>query len=274
LAHVTEDAQSADQNNYTIPSVYLKSGWPYYLVVENSHGSDASAISAITGGGTWTSRSTVQFNGTLNRVSIWSCIPTADYVGTINVAFGGVTQTGMCSSISLGTGVDTTTNHGVVQQATGTGNSTTPLATLSAFGSSDNVGFLGVGVNNNSAMGPVTAATSEISDLGAATPEKQGAFFSYNDTTLDCTVTTGQWGACGLELKADTSPVWIPAGQYYMGIQCNGGTALFFRKINWSEVSSLYIHSTGGLIFSKEAPTAGSGLGTHPLFGFTRRVSP
>lgn len=231
-ANITTGVDSTDGTTFTTASVTLKAGRLYLLSFVNTAAS-AAAISSIAGGGeTWTSRSTTQYNGTAHRVSIWSAVPTADYTGTIVVTFG-ATQTGGRWSLNEFSGVDTATNDGIVQNATGTGNSTTPLATLAAFGSANNATF---GANANTADSTTTpgAGFTELSDLSTTTTP--GSFLQTqwrvdNDTTSDGTITSGQWGACAVEIKADTtSPFIIPAeAGIYMGFSINGTTATVFR---------------------------------------------
>lgn len=206
--HQIAGSSSTDANSYTTASVTMKAGLLYLMSVENSHGSSATAVSAITatGGGapTFTSRSSVQFNSSLNRVSVWSCVPGSDYTGTLDIAFGGTTQTGACWSLTEFLNVDTTTNDGVVQQVTNTGSSTVPYAVLAAYGSNFNVSFGAFGVGAANAGTPIAGYT-ELSDTTAATPAQALQTIFQNvlaDRVVGETISTAQWGACGLELKS------------------------------------------------------------------------
>jgi len=128
---------TTDASTYTTATVSLVSGLVYLFAIENSHGSDASAVSSITGGAnlpTFTLQTSTQFNAGLNRVTLFSCQPTVNYSGTLTIAFGGVTQTGALWNISSFGAVDGTTNDGVVQAVVNTGDSTEPFANLSTFG--------------------------------------------------------------------------------------------------------------------------------------------
>lgn len=218
--NIIASSSSTDATSYTTASVTMKAGRLYLMSVENSHGTTATAVSAITatGGGapTFTSRSTTQFNGTLNRVSVWSCVPGADFVGTLDIAFGGTTQTGAVWSLNEFNNVDTATNDGVVQQVVSTGNNTMPYASLSAYGSDYNSSFAAVGVGAANAGAPFPAYT-ELSDTTAATPAQALQTIFQNLTvhrTPGETITSAQWGVCAIELKAtqtidNTRKTWI-----------------------------------------------------------------
>lgn len=229
VTNLTANSDSTDSQTYTTASVTLKAGRLYLMSVENSHGSSATAVSSIDNTGTWNSRSTIQYNTNLNRVSIWSYVPSADYTGTLVINFGATTQTGCVWSLIEMSGVDTTTNDGIVQNATGTGNSGTALATLSAFGSTANATFAAHGHAAATASAPGTGFT-EMSDNTAATPA-QALCTDWrvdNDTTADATFTSAQWGSCAVEVKASTAPFVVPASTAtYMAMTVNGTTANF-----------------------------------------------
>jgi hypothetical protein len=234
-AAITTGRDSTDATTYTTASVTLKAGRLYLLSFVNT-AADAAAISSIAGGPTWTSRSTTQYNTTAHRVSIWSGVPSVDYTGTIVVTFG-ATQTGGRWSLNEFSGVDTATTDGVVQNAVGTGSSTTPLATLAAFGSANNATF---GALANTADNSTTpgAGFTELSDFSTSTTPAsflQTEWRVDNDTTVDGTITSGQWGACAVELKASTSSLVVPpctpgAPAIYFAWVVSGGTATFLRK--------------------------------------------
>lgn len=277
--NVIANTDSTDATTYTTALVTLRAGVMYLLSVENSHGSSASAVSSITGGAgvpTFTSRSTTQFNGTLNRVSVWSCVPTADYTGTLTINFGGVTQTSGIWSLDAFYHVDTATNDGIVQNATGTGNSTTPLATLAAFGSANNATYGAFGVSGSSNH---TASTGyiELSDTGSATPlgDLDVTFRPDNDTTVDGAINTNPWGACALEIKSlGTGPVYLPPMRGYLALHVSGATATVLRKVTWTEVGGIYLQASTTGLPAIGTPATFSGAPIVPLFGITRRASP
>src|SRR6185369_12852358 len=138
--NITSGGSTTDATSYATASVTLKTGVLYLLSVSNTKASAANAVSSIDGGPTFVSRSTTTFApSTAGRISIWSCVPTTDYTGTLTINFGGGnTQTNCGWNLNAFYHVDTATNDGIVQNAVGTGTGTTALATLAAFGSANN----------------------------------------------------------------------------------------------------------------------------------------
>jgi hypothetical protein len=273
----TNGSSSTDAATYTTGSVTMKAGRLYLMASEDSHASSAPAVSSITatGGGapTFTSRSSVQFNGTLNRVSIWSCVPSADYTGTLDITFA-ATATGACWQLVEFMHVDTTTNDGIVQNATGTGSSTTPLATLSAFGSANNATFGAFGVGAANAGTPSTGYF-ETGDNTAATPAQalQTVYRYDNDTTVDETITSAAWGACAVEIKALAAGNFIvPTGQYFLAHWSNGNTATIVRSL--SGVMQAGHMQEAGLTTGLPQTFTPVSAAFLPLFGITRRATP
>jgi hypothetical protein len=277
---LTSGSDSTDATVYTTASVTLKTGVLYLMGVENSAAS-AGAVSSIdsaTGGyPTFTSRSTTQFNTNANRVSIWSAVPTTDFTGALRINFG-ATQTGAVWGLSGFYHVDTATNDGIVQNATGTGSSTTPLATLAAFGSADNAtyGAFGVGAAN---AGTPSNFYSELSDNTAATPAQalQTVYRPDNDTTVDETITSAAWGAAAVELKSRGS-FYLAPGRYYFALFCNGTTAAVFRTTSSaSNIEGVYYETNvNGLSILTGTPVdpAGTVSGIVPVCGIALRSSP
>lgn len=279
LVSLTAGADSTDSTTYTTASVTLKAGRLYLLSIVNTAAS-AGAVSSIAGGPTWTSRATTQFNTTAHRVSIWSGVPTVDRTGTIVITFG-ATQTGARWVLDEFSGVDTTTNDGVVQGVTGTGNSTTPLATLAAFGSANNATYSANANTADSTTTPGAGFTELSDDTTAVTPAQflQTQWRVDNDTTADGTITSGQWGAAAIEIKADASAFIIPPAtvgspDIYMAFTISGATATVFR-VN----SSIGLGGAGGTLTvastfplpSTLTATTGVQLSNTPLFGFSSR---
>lgn len=281
-AALTTGVDSTDATSYTTASVTLKAGRLYLLTVVNT-AADAAVVSGIAGGPTWTSRSTTQYNTTAHRVSIWSGAPTADYTGTIVISFG-ATQTGGRWALNEFSGVDTSTTDGVVQQAATTGNDTTPLATLAAFASANNATF---GALANTADSTTTpgAGFTELSDLSTGTTPAsflQTQWRVDNDTTVDGTITSGQWGACAVELKASTAAFIIPPSMpgnpnIYMAYAMSGTTATVFninvqQNVNVS-AGILAITATGGqLPTTATAASVGATARTAWMAGFSSRT--
>lgn len=279
--NITSGSDNVDQDTYTTASITLEAGVLYLLAVNNSHASSAPAISSVdsaTGGyPTFTSRSSTQYNSNLDRVSIWSCVPTADWTGTLRIKFSASSGvTGAVWAVNGFLHVDTASNDGVVQQAVGTGSSTTPLATLGAYGSANNVGVAAFGAATNNTGAPTSAATKELSDTGVGSPAQSlQTAMATNDTTMDYTITSAAWGACAVEIKSKgTGAITIPAMQGWLALHCTGTTATFMRISNVAAWSLNYIQSslTAGLPMVATPATAGAGI-LH-IVGFTSRASP
>jgi hypothetical protein len=283
ITTIDGSASSADNTSYNhvmAAGVTLRQGQLYLLAIANTHATDAAVVSAITGSpsfpGTFTSRASVQFNGTLSRISLWSVIPTADWTGTLTFNYGASTQTNFRAQINRVMGADTATNDGVVQTATGTGTSVTPLATLAAFGSVNNgtFGCFSGGVQS----GTPNAGWQEIQD-NVANVALQSAYRSDNATTVDYTLAaSAPWGAIGAEIKADTSPFWVPAMRGYLFLWITGTTATLYRRTGWTEFVDSFQNPGLGGSGTPEQQTSQvggpSGAGIAPVFGFTRRASP
>lgn len=233
--NLTAAGDSTDSDTYTTASVTLKTGRLYTLAIENSHATSAPAVASITGGPTWTSRATTQFNSNANRVSLWTGVPTADYTGTISISFGASSGvTGAVWALDEMSGVDTSTNDGIVQTATATGSSTTPSATLAAFSATANATY---GIHGKAANATSTPGTgfTELSDTGTATPAQSIStqWRVDNDTSVDFTIGSAAWGAIAAEIKADTSPFVVPpslpgAPHIYLAVTNSGTTATYF----------------------------------------------
>lgn len=244
-ANITSGNDSTDSATYTTASVTLKAGRLYLMSVANTAAS-ADTISSITGGfAAAPATSTTQYNGTAHRVSIWYLVPTADSTGTLTITFG-ATQTSATWSLNEFSGVDTTTNGGIVQAVVGTGTSVTPLATLAAFGSANNATFGALSNVSDTTTTPGTGFT-ELSDTNATTPSVclQTEWRVDNDTTVDGTITSAAWGAVAVELKADTSPFVVPANaNTYLAFGCSGTTATIVQA---NPSSAVVGHQAGNL---------------------------
>ena len=176
--------------------------------------------------------------------------------------------------------MDTSTTDGIVQQAVGTGNSTTPLATLAAFGSANNATF---GANANTADSTTTpgAGFTELSDLTTGTTPAsflQTQWQVGNDTTSDGTITSGQWGACAVEIKADASPFVIPPSMsgnpnVYMGMTVSGTTARIFRSVVAIEQMRMggYLTLTSTFPLPSTVTPGVAATAIVPLAGFSSR---
>jgi len=194
---------TTDASTYTTATVSLVSGLVYLFAIENSHGSDASAVSSITGGAnlpTFTLQTSTQFNAGLNRVTLFSCQPTVNYSGTLTIAFGGVTQTGALWNISSFGAVDGTTNDGVVQAVVNTGDSTEPFANLSTFGNALNSTYCAIA--NVGGLPDTGDGLTALGNATVSTPtQRLGVRWrAENATTVKVTATTGAWAVIAVEL--------------------------------------------------------------------------
>jgi hypothetical protein len=281
-ANVLKLSDSTDSATYTTASCTLKAGMLYLLSVENSAASaDAitSVTSATSGYPTFTSRSTTQFNTTANRVSIWSCVPATDFTGALIITFPGA-QTGACWSLDAFYNVDTTTTDGIVQQAAGTGNDTTPTATLAAFGSVNNATYGAFGQATTGNGAPESAAYVELCDVTAATPAQslQTDYNLANDTSVTETITSGQWGACAVEIKCLASAaIALPIMRGFIGYHSSGSTATFL-KLSGTDSTRTMLRTTGAATTAlpyAPAFVAASSTNYHlVLAGFTNRATP
>lgn len=284
VAHgVMSGTSTTDGTSFTTASVTLEArpGLMYALVFANSKASAAQAASAVstTGGGvTFTSRNSQTYGAsTEGRVNMWTAVPTSDVTDTILIDFGGGnTQTGCAWALVAFTNVDTTTNHGVVQTAVGSGNSTTPLATLSAFGSANNATF---GLNANLADTTTTPGTgfTELYDINYATPTNcLQVQYSANDTTSDGTITSGQWGALAAEIKSLGTTYQLVPGRYYMALWTSGTTATLFRVSSAQNVPPQGVYSQDSLTTGLPLTATFANTNNSVLFihGITNRATP
>lgn len=282
VAHgITSGTNTTDATSFATASVTLKArpGVMYALSVVNTHGSAANAVTCATTGGavTFTSRATLNFDGTLSRVSLFTAVPTTDVTATITITIGSAqTATACLWSLVAFTNVDTTTSDGIVQTATGTGSSVTPLATLAAFGSANNATFGAHGTAQTAAT-PGTGFV-EVHDTTAATPTcgLQTEYSSANDTTVDATITSAAWGSIAAEVKSLGTTYTLAQGRYYLALHGTGTTATIFQRAVATNVSHLGIYNESSL-------TAGLPLTATPTnaanttivnFGITSRATP
>jgi hypothetical protein len=280
---ITSGTNTTDATSFATASVTLKArpGVMYAMSVVNTHGSSANTVTVATTGGavSFTSRATLNFNGTLSRVSLFTAVPTSDVTDTITITIGSAqTATACLWSLVAFTNVDTATNHGIVQTATGTGNSTTPLATLSAFGSTNNA-TLGAHGTAQTAATPGTGFI-EVHDVTASTPTcgLEVEYSSANDTTVDATITSAQWGSIAAEVKSLGTTIVLPKGPYLFGFHMTGITAQVFRTTGQAGLQAgggtLQASLTAGLPFVPTLAAASTTTDAFPLAGFTRRASP
>lgn len=280
---ITSGTSTTDGASFVTASVTLKArpGVMYLFSVENDHGSSANTVTVATTGGdvTFTSRNTTQFNGTTQRVSVFTAVPTTDVTDTITITIGSAqTATGCLWSLLAFSNVDTGTDHGIVQTAVNTGSSTTPSATLGAFGSANNATF-GVAANGGGvASGPGTGFI-EMSDSTHITPSAgmSTQYSSANDTSVDWTITSNPWGVVAAEIKSQGTTFALPAGRYYFGLYGTNNTMTIFRVSTSANAARVGIYNENlstatGLPLT---PTLSNTNNTViPLMGITSRASP
>ena len=103
-------------------------------------------------------------------------------------------------------GVDTSGTNGsgaIVQNAEGSGNSGTALATLAAFGGAGNVTYGCIGKAGGANAVTPGANFVEIHDTASTTPAYRvfSEWFDGQDTTVDGTFTSTVWGCIAVEIK-------------------------------------------------------------------------
>jgi len=195
-----------------------------------------------------------------------------DWTGALRINYS-ANQTGALWSLNAFRGVDTTTNNGIVQQATGTGNSTTPLATLSAYGSANNVGFAAIGASGTSGTVPTATTTWELSD-NVPGPQRETQY-AFNDTTMDGTITSAQWGAAAVEIKSlGTGAITIPAMVGWLGFWIGGTTATVLRQASTTPLEAYTYQHQVGVAGLPELAVPATSSGAVVVMGFTNRASP
>ena len=236
--NLTSGSSSTDAASYTTAAVTLTAGRAYLLSVANSKAASPDAVSTVTGGPTWTSRSSVSFNtvgSPTQRVSVWSGVPTSDYRGTVVIAFGG-TETGCAWSLDEYTEVDTGTDDGVIQVATGTtASATTVAATLVALGSTLNPTHAATALGSTAGVTPGTGF-AELSDVAVATPAArlQAQYQAGAGTVAIDQSWSGATAAAiiAVELKADVMALCSLAdAKYRLGITDTSEDANLARYI-------------------------------------------
>jgi len=285
-AVVTANSSSTDGTSFTTASVTLRKGRMYTLGITNSHATTAHAVSSVDNGPTFTSRATVQHDGTLKRESLFTAVPTQDYTGTLVINFGANTETGCAWRLVEWHNVDTATNDGIVQTATNTGTGTTYSATLAAFGSANNATYGQFGWNTINGM---VAGTGffEAADLTYTLPNVAYGFEwrPDNSTTVDATCSvSSSFGAIAAEIKAAMPDSFaLSPGRYWIGIVCSGTTTSILRITSASATnrhSAGYIQNIGsgnnGFYLPATATPASPSNATQvvPIAGFTTIASP
>ena len=278
-------ANTTDAASFATNSVTFKRGRLYVLSFTSTKASAPDAASSVTltsATTAWTSVATSTFNSHASptqRLTVYSFVPTTDYTDTITVAFG-ATQTGFSWSLVEMSGVDTTTNNGIVQSAIGYVDAGAMVqAALSAFGDSRNCTYAVASIANASAT-TAGAGFTQLNTVTYGTPNTRMAdeWRVDNHRGPWGTWTSGGAAIIALEIKCDTSALVIPASQpgspqVYMAFNMNGTTATIFR----TSPTGLFLRAAGYLTQASTFPLPSSVTVTGiapsriPLAGFSLR---
>lgn len=281
---LTASGNSNDAASWDTLSVALKASKLYLVFVENSHGTSAALPTITSGSVSWSQVATLQFNSSLNRISVFAATPTTDYTGAITLSFGSV-QTGVLWQVVEYTNVNVASAYGVVQSVTSTGTGTSASVTLSAASNSRNAVLMYVGGSINTLW---TGAAGQYpgGSVGLLTPN-QSQLLTWRPTptaTLTATNTNSNaWGAIGIELSislASGAFTIYPTGPdttLYWAMSVNGVTDAVYHchavGSTYSKLSGERVLTTGTVhpLPSYAVPTAATtGLG-RPFAGFTNR---
>jgi len=160
-----------------------------------------------TGGGmtTWTKVATRAAAGA--RMTLFRALQASPTSGAVTFGFGGVeSQDAAAWAILEFSDVVTTGTNGadaVVQSATGAGTSTTPLATLAAFGDAGNATFGSIGSYNATDHTAPGTGFTEIQETGNGDTRVATEFRNDNDTTVNATLDNSvEWDVIAVEIAA------------------------------------------------------------------------
>jgi surface protein len=197
-------SSGGDGTTYTVTSANYTKDQYTLLVIENSSSTSASEVLSITGAlgsPTFTLVSTTQFNGGLNRVSVFSAVPTENYTGTLTVTFPD-TQTGFLSNRSIFDGA--VLSGTVVQAVTNTGSSSNPTASLAEFANPKNITVLVVAASSPAVVTEGTGFSSLTSTSTSSPDQRLATLFSSDQSTApEATLaTSSSWATVAIELKS------------------------------------------------------------------------
>jgi hypothetical protein len=149
------------------------------------------------------------FGVTGNTHAVWWAFATATTSASFfRVTFGG-TQSAAIISVTEWQGVAQTGT--IVQAVLNNGTGTTPdPGTMSAFGATDNATLLFLCRDDISATFTPTEGRSEAYDYSDTERNSQALHYQNphgSDTTLNATITSDDWSAIGVELKAAAAAV-------------------------------------------------------------------
>lgn len=206
LASKYDTYDNVDRTSYTSASVSPTANAPLYVVIINYGTSTVPTVSAT--GYTFTQRQTVA-NGT-RVITLFSAAGISSPGSiTVTASFGTSTQTGCEITILEGSGIDATTNDGIVQSATATGSATSGSVTLTV--TSGNLTVLSVSHAANESTSSSNMGTA-LSSTSGTTPSQSGATF----TSLSVNNPQGNWTTSssylmiGWELKSSAAASYGP----------------------------------------------------------------
>jgi hypothetical protein len=216
-ATVTSGSDGTTGTSATTASVTPTSNALQLLLVQ-AHPSGGPGYATVTGCGlTWVSVDQHNYDvGGGDTQMLYRALGASPSTGTISIDFGvGNDQLEICWSLTEYTGVDTSGTNGsgaIVQAVKNTGTSTTPAATLAAFGSANNATY--GGIVTGSAGFPLAVGSGFTSlhnfqgpTVGLMTLSEWKA---SNDTSVDGTCASTVWGIIAVEIKAAAGNVFNP----------------------------------------------------------------
>ena len=268
----------SDANSYATTSATLRAGLLYLVCFENSHASSAPAASTVqtTGGAvSFTSRESLQTTETGFRGSVWSAVPTSDVTATITIDFGSSSGvTGCIWSVLEIRGVDTTTDHGIVQSDTFADYTMSPSVTLSALGDSRNA-TLGVVATDSGAT--LTSGTGylELSDVGSITPAARlgTEVKTAGSTTVDYSISETDCCLMAFELKSAKRTHRLSPALYWLALGVSSSSATIYRSTTvttaYDELISFTQANAGPSALPSVATPGETSTNNIPLFGFS-----
>lgn len=211
-------SDSVNRTSYTTGSISVTGGDLLLVAATVRRASTPPSSPTISNTGTaitWTLVDEQTFNDAANplhRIKLWRGVSGGSQSVAITFDLGGVTHTAAGWVLAQCSGVDTSTNQGVVQSAKNqqNGNSGTLTITLSAFGSASNgtAGFF---------ASPTTSGTIDVesgswtllatSQAGGEVLTTGSEWRADNDTSVTMTTSTGSgnMGGVAVEIKAATA---------------------------------------------------------------------
>lgn len=184
---LTSGSDETDASSYTTLSVTPAANKLIVVSVHTRRSAANNAIPTLSGNGiTWTWIDGAAGVGNANRTDMFRGLSSSPSTGAITIDYGGLTQQAAHWAVEELTDVDTATNQGVVQSATGSSTGTSLTITLAAFGNSGNAAFGYIGVNRADIanIAPGTGFT-EVVETTLTNERAEAEFKNTEDTTVD-----------------------------------------------------------------------------------------